>query len=146
MSENARQEIALQFGDKQFLVRPTFEVIATIESALNQSARSVGLKALAAGMTAADRGAQPEISLTELAMVIYWMLRGQQGAPENASQAGDIMMDYGYGDLLLPVGQFLTRAQRGHREHVKEAEARAAAAEKEAGEAGAAKGPTLTAD
>jgi hypothetical protein len=36
-------------------------------------------------------------------------------------------MDYGFNDLLLPLGMFLTRAQKGHREHVKEAQAAAKA-------------------
>ncbi len=134
-----RQEIAIPFDGKTFRVRPTFEVLASIEGALNQSARSVGMKALASGMTAADRGLQPEISLTEMAVVVYWMLKDQDGAPKDASVVGSMLVDNGFSDLLLPVGQFLTRAQKGNKLHEQEA----IEAERLAQEAGAdaSKGP-----
>ena len=142
----AKGEIELQFAGKTYAVKPSFEILASIEGALNQPARSVGLKALAAGMSAAERGLQPEISLTELTVCIFWMLKGL-GGPENPAQVGAIIMDEGYADLLLPVGQFLTRAQRGHKLHQKEAEEAQAAALKasEAGNGDAVKGPTATA-
>jgi hypothetical protein len=141
MTENARQEIAVPFGGRTFRVRPTFEAIVSIEGALNQSARSVGMKALAAGMTSADRGLQAEISLTELAVSLYWMLRGQEGAPKDAAETGAQLIEEGYADLLLPVGQFLTRAQRGNKIHEQEA-IEAARKTKEAGAGDAGSGPT----
>jgi hypothetical protein len=93
-------------------------------------------------MSAVDRGIQPEIALTELAVVIYWMLRGHDGAPKDAGEAGQALVENGYADLLLPVGQFLTRAQKGNKIHEQEAiEAEKAA--QEAGAGGAAPNPTL---
>lgn len=142
----AKGEIELPFDGKVFAIKPNFEIIASIEGAVNQSARSVGLKALAAGMSAAERGLQPEISLTELTVCVFWMLK-DQGGPDNPGKVGAVIMDDGYADLLLPVGQFLTRAQRGHKLHQKEAEEAEEAARKaqEAGKGDAAKGPTATA-
>lgn len=134
-----RQEIAIPFDGKVFKVRPTFEVLASIEGALNQPARSVGMKALASGMTSADRGLQQEISLTEMAVAVYWMLHGQDGAPKDATAVGSALVENGFSDLLLPVGQFLTRAQKGNKLHEQEA----IEAERLAQEAGeiAGKGP-----
>lgn len=142
----AKGEIELEFDGQTYTVKPSFEIIASIEGALNQSARSVGLKALAAGMSAAERGLQPEISLTELTVCVFWMLKNQ-GGPDNPAKVGTVIMEEGYGDLLLPVGQYLTRAQRGHKLHQKEAEEAEEAARKarEAGNGDAAKGPTATA-
>lgn len=143
MAETARQEIPLTFGGKPYRVRPTFQNIVNLEGALNQSARSVGMKAFASGTPSAERGLQPEIALTELAVALFWILQGQEGAPKSVEAVGEILMEEGYTDLLLPVGQYLTRAQRGHKQHEKESE-EAERKVKEAGEAGAAKGPIQT--
>lgn len=121
MPENPRQEIEFDLDGKTFRVRPTFEVIANVEAALSQSARSLGLKALAAGMSSVERGTQTEITLSEFCVVLYWILRGKPDAPASAKAIGEILMEAGYGALLLPVGLFLTRAQRGNKEHEKEA-------------------------
>lgn len=132
MAENPRQEITLSLGGKDFAVRPTFEVIAGIEAALDQPARTVGMKALASGMTLGERqarGAGAEISMSEMAVVLFHMVKGKKDAPANPTEVGNILMEDGYGDLLLPVGQFLTRAQRGNKEHEKEAAAAEGAAD-----------------
>src|SRR5438309_1883610 len=124
MPENPRQEIELSLGGQSFRVRPTFEVIAGIEADLNQPARAVGMKAWSAGLSAdqrAVRNAGPEISLTEMAVAVFWMVKGQKGAPPSPVATGALLMEEGYGDLLLPVGQFLTRAQRGNKLHEQEA-------------------------
>lgn len=143
MSDTARQEIPLTFAGKPYRVRPTFQNVVNLEGALNQPARTVGMKAFASGTPAAERGLQPEISLSELSVVLFWMLRGQEGAPKSPEEVGEILMEDGYSELLLPVGQYLTRAQRGHKLHVKEAE-EAERKAKEAGENGAATGPIQT--
>lgn len=156
MKEDPREEISLTFGEKEFRVRPTFQVIAGIEAALDQPAKTVGMKALSAGMSAVEReqrGAGREISLTELAVVIYWMLKDKDGAPKSPSEAGEALLEYGTRDLLLPVGLFLTRAQRGHREHIKDQEEAAERARKakesgdieEAGQDDGAAGPRMVA-
>lgn len=146
MPENPRQEIELSLGGQTYRVRPTFEVIAGIEADLNQPARAVGMKAWWAGLTPAQRAARdnvggPEISLTEMAVVVFWMVKGQTGAPASPVAMGALLMEDGYGELLLPVGQFLTRAQRGNKIHEKEAAQAAEAAAREGASEGAANPP-----
>lgn len=143
MTTNPREEIELTFNGRAFRVRPTFKNIVNLEGALAQPARAVGMKALAAGTAMAERGMMPEIMLTELAVVIFWMLNGQEGAPKSPEEVGDILMEDGYSSLLQPVGEYLTRAQRGHKIHVKEAEEADKA--KEAAAASGEPGPTTDA-
>lgn len=121
MVENARQEIELEFGGKKFSVRPDFQTISNIEVATDQPARTLGLKALASSLPMSQRSGVAEISMTELAVVVFWMLKGKKGAPESTQSVGETMMEEGYGSLLMPVGEFLVRAQRGNKEHEKEA-------------------------
>jgi len=121
MAESARQEIELTVGGKTFSVRPDFVTISNIEAATQQPARTLGLQAYAAGVPQSARGGFPEISMTNLVLVIFWMLRGKKDAPATVEAVGEIIMEEGYGDLLMPVGNFLTRAQRGNKEHEKEA-------------------------
>lgn len=122
--ESARQEIELKLNGSTFRVRPNFETLANIELATDQSARALGMKALAAGIPVSQRmpGLQ-EIKLSEMALAIFHMVRGQKGAPESPAAVGELLMEDGYGELLNPVGLFLVRAQRGNKEHEKEAAA-----------------------
>lgn len=110
MAESAKQEIEFAFGGKAFKVRPTFDVIISIEAATGQPAQALGVKIL-----------RTEASLTEIAAALFHVLRGQVGAPPTPNAVGETMMEDGYGDLMLPLGLFLTRALRGNREHMKEA-------------------------
>lgn len=118
MAESAKQEIEFSFGGKAYKVRPTFDVIISIEAAIGLPAQALGLKML-----------RTEASLTEIAAILFHVLKGQAGAPTTPNAVGEIMMEDGYGDLLLPLGLFLTRALRGNREHMKEAAQGAASAD-----------------
>lgn len=109
MADNPRQEIEFPFGGKVYRIRPTFEIIVTIEAELNQASRTVGMKLLRA-----------EAGLAEIAVVVWNVLKDQKAAPTRA-EIGEAIMNDGYIDLLIPLGQFLMRAQRGHKEHEKEA-------------------------
>lgn len=138
MAENPRQEIELPFDGKTFRVRPNFETITSVEVALGEPARVVGRKCLSAGMSAVERArmnAGPEVGVSEFAIALYWILRSQKDAPATILDVGNVLVEDGYGNLLLPVGQFLVRAQRGNKEHEKEAAEEALKA-KEAGQAG----------
>jgi len=120
--ESARQEVEIKLNGSTFSVRPTFEIIANIEAATDQPARMLGMRALLAGVKVAERPPNAsEIKMSELATAIFWMLRGKKGAPESPQAVGDILMEDGYLQLLDPVGMFLVRAQRGNKEHEKEA-------------------------
>jgi hypothetical protein len=128
MAENPRQETELSFGGKTYSVRPTFQIITSIEAALNQPARFLGMKCFVVGKAMGERyGAEQEISMGELAVIVFWMLRDQfladKAMPQTPAAVGEIMMEDGYGQLLMPVGEILTRAQKGNREHAKEAAA-----------------------
>jgi len=119
--ETARQEIEITLGGKTFLCRPDFETLANIELQMGEPCRGMGMKALAAMMPAGQRGGFSEISMTELAAALYWMLKGKKGSPASVQAVGEILMDEGCAPFLMPVGQFLTRAHRGNAEHMKEA-------------------------
>ena len=131
MAEHPRQEIELSFGGKTYRVRPTFEVVVGIEAELNQSSRVVGMKLLRA-----------EASLAEITVILWNALKGKKGAPDTRQEVGEVIMEDGYRDLLVPLGNFLLRAQRGNKEHEKEAaEAEAAAKGKEAADGATADPP-----
>jgi hypothetical protein len=128
MAETPRQEIELELGGKTYTVRPDFRTISAIEAATEQAARALGLKCLAASMPVDSRRGTPEVSMTELAQAIFWMLKDKKNAPATPMDVGDLLMEEGYGKLLMPVGEFLIRAQRGNKEHQKEAAQAAAQA------------------
>lgn len=119
MAEDPRQELEFVLGGKTFRARPSWEVLAAIEGSTNSPARTIGMKALASLQRAADR-VTPEISLTEMAATLAALLRGQPGAPE-PNKIGEMLVEDGYSQLLLPVGLFLTRAYKGNKEHEKDA-------------------------
>jgi hypothetical protein len=112
---DALQEIELKFADKTYSIRPDFQTIVAVEAGLGQSSRVLGMKCL-----------NYDISVSEIAAMLVIILKDKPDAPKR-DQIGDLVMEYGFNDLLLPLGMFLTRAQKGHREHVKEAQAAAKA-------------------
>lgn len=134
MADNSLQEVVFQFGGKTYRIRPTWKVLVRIESALGQSSRTLGMKCWATGIPASERGANPEISLAEISGVLAGMLADIKGAPP-MDQIGEILVDEGYADLLLPLGSFLVRAQRGNIAHEQEILATRKAAEEAAAKA-----------
>lgn len=111
MAESALQDIEFSFAGKDWVVRPEFKTIVSIEAALGQASRSLGLKLL-----------RYEASVTEVAAVVFLVLRDKKGAP-GRDEVGEIIMADGYEDLLAPLGNLLLRAIRGSKEHEKEAKA-----------------------
>lgn len=123
MPESPRQEIEFKFNGKTYKRRPTWAALVNIEAATNQPCRALGMKVL-----------QTDVSLTEVTTVLAVLIG--EDADMTPEQIGDVLVEDGYGELLLPLGQFLVRAQRGNKEHEKEA-ARAKKAEREAARGGA---------
>lgn len=128
------REIDLTLGEKTFRIVPDFQTITRIEDALGQPSRALGLKCYAAVQSQAWRtanGVTQEISVSEMAAIVFCTLRDKEGAPKSVGDAGDILMDYGYDDLLIPMANFLSRAKRGHKDHEREAKMAAERAERE---------------
>lgn len=128
MAADPRQEVEFSLNGKTFRARPTFQILTSIEAALNQPARALGIKALMAGVALNDPNRAPgiqEISLAEMAVVLFWMAKDQPDAPKSPSDMGDILMDEGYIQHCLSVGDFLMRANRGNKHHLKEVQRQA---------------------
>ena len=122
LKENAKQELEVTLGGKMFTVRPDFTVLTNIEAATNQSARILGMRCLTAALPVADRSpALPEISVSELALIMFCMLKGKPDAPKTSVEVGNTLVEDGYGQHLQSVGLFLVRGFRGNKEHEKEA-------------------------
>lgn len=111
--DNPRQEIDFAFAGKSIKLRPTFQVINAIELATGQSSRTLGLRLL-----------RSECSMGEVARIIEIVFKSKN-IDMSYNQIGDELVDAGYGELILPLGDFLLRAVKGNRKH--EEEARAAA-------------------
>lgn len=107
--ETVRQEIEITFDGKTYKVRPEFALIGQIEATLDQASQPLGMKFL-----------QIKVSVLEVATVMQAILE-HQGDKRTFEQVGQTLMDDGYEGLLLPIGQLLTRAMRGNKEHEKEA-------------------------
>lgn len=121
MTDTPRQEVDLTLDGKTYSIRPNFKTLVAIEAAANQPARTLGIKALVVSVPLGQRNGAEEISIAELATVIFCMVRGEKGAPDSAEAVGELLVENGYRDLLEPVGLFLVRAQKGNKEYVKEA-------------------------
>lgn len=109
MTDSALQEIELTFGGKVYRLRPTFKVLIGIEAATVQPSRDLGLKIW-----------NGHAALIELATVMQILLR-DKGEDRSVEEIGEVLMDDGFLGLTDPLGRFLTRAQRGHKEHEREA-------------------------
>lgn len=109
MTDNALQEIELKFDGKLYRVRPTFKVLIGIEAATVQPSRDLGLKIW-----------NGNAALIEIATVLQILLR-DKGEDRTVEEIGEVLMDDGFLGLTDPLGRFLTRAQRGHKEHEREA-------------------------
>jgi hypothetical protein len=109
MADSALQEIELSFAGKAYKIRPDFRTIVGIESATGQPSRTLGLKFLAF-----------EASVTEIVAALVVVLATVKDAPKR-DDIGDLVMEFGYADLMIPLGELLLRAQKGHKEHEREA-------------------------
>lgn len=117
MTKNARQEITFVLAEASYTIRPTFAFISRLEGAMGVPARVLGARCLAAGGTLSLSGQVQEISLTDMALIIWAAVSGQKGAPESYDSVGEILMDDGYEDYLEPFGNMLASTLKGHKEH-----------------------------
>lgn len=124
VTDTALQEIELKFDGKLYRVRPTFKVLIGIEAATVQPSRDLGLKIW-----------NGNAALIEIATVLQILLR-EKGEDRSVEEIGEILMDDGFLGLTDPLGRFLTRAQRGHKEHEREAVEAAKKADDEAKKGG----------
>lgn len=135
MADSALQEIELPFGAVVYRIRPKWRKLIEVEATLQQPSRQLGLKFL-----------RWEASVTETLAVLWVLLKDEKNPPDRETM-GDTLIDQGYEDLMLPIGNFLTRAIRGNAIHEKEEAEKArraaevAAAEK--GDGSAAENPPL---
>ena len=120
MADSALQEIELSFDGKTYRIRPTFKVLVGIEANTGQSSRDLGLKIW-----------NGNAALIEIATVLQVILR-DQGVERSLDEIGDVIMADGFLPFTDPLGRFLTRSQRGHKEHEREALKAAEDAKKEA--------------
>lgn len=117
------QEVEIEVGGKKYSCRPTFKTLVTIEGALGQPCRTLGIKCFTFAVPLDRRGPNAqEISLGELSAIVFNMVKDLDGAPESVNEIGDALMEEGYSHLIGPVGDFLTRAQQGNAEHARQME------------------------
>ncbi len=117
------QEVEFEIAGKKYSCRPTFKTLVTIENALGQPCRTLGIKCFTFAVPLDRRGPNAqEISLSELSSIIFQMVKDTEGAPESVAEVGDALMEDGYSHLIGPVGEFLTRAQQGNAEHARQME------------------------
>lgn len=120
MADSALQDIALTFQGKTYRFRPTFSVLVGIEAATHQASRALGMKIW-----------NGEAALIEIATVMQVLLREKE-VEMGLDVIGEALMEDGFLPLIEPLGSFLTWAQRGHKEHEREAKEAAERAKKEA--------------
>lgn len=114
MANAARLEVEFSFDGKDYSVRPTFELISSIESVTG-----MGCTALAERFWATDPSQYASLTITS--QVLYAILRREDKSitPAVISQ---VLLDDGCGPLFQPLGEFCARALRGHKEHIRIAE------------------------
>lgn len=128
MSDNPLQEIELPFDGAVYRVRPTFRILVSIEAATVQASRDLGLKIW-----------NGNAALIEVVTVIQVILR-EKGVERTIEDIGEVIMRDGFIGVCDPLGRFLTMAQRGHKEHQREAEEAAKKAAADTNKKGAAPG------
>lgn len=133
MANAARLEVDFTFDGKDYAVRPTFEIISSIEQVTGKSCTALAKKFWAD---------EPEnyASLTETSQVMYQVLRGADKDITAARIAGVFMTD-GYVQHFTPLYLFCSRALRGHKEHQRMAEEQGKRREREAANGGAENPP-----
>lgn len=126
MAVDPLQDTTFVFMGETFAVRPTFRLIAKIEATLGQSARMLAI--------AINEGTM----LVSAYAAVMVCICAEVGALKNKTgdQIGDAVMDEGFANIRLPMMLLLARANRGNKEHEKEALARNPPEEVEAGKQG----------
>ena len=101
MANRARGEVDVEICGKTYTLRPTFTVIAGIETALNEGV-----------LPLAQKISDGSIKMLSLATILLIALKDQEGTP-NLEAIGQDMMARGHKTFLEPVGLFLLAAVSG---------------------------------
>ena len=129
MANAARLEIDFPFGGKTYTLKPTFATIAGVEAATGMSCTALAEKFYA-------REPSQYAPLTLTATVIYALLRPVADPQKDFTPeyVGGVLLEDGCAPTWGPLGDFLSRALKGNKEHVRVA---LEDAKKEAGETAA---------
>lgn len=136
MAEGFDLGVKLNFGGLEYHLRPEFRIVAAIEAVTNQPCAILARKCYGGYLVDPVNlaGIEPA-SLSEIGAIIYTILRLYDSAKHpSQEEVGQELMENGYLHLREPLGDYLSRALRGHKAH--EAHARAEAARREAEAAG----------
>lgn len=117
MANAARLEVDIPFGGKTYTVKPTFEAITSIESATGMACITLASQFYSV---------RPDVEyapLMRVAIVLHALLTATQKPPvPTLEEIGTTLMEDGMFDVLPKLGDFLSRALKGHKEHMKKAE------------------------
>lgn len=113
---DARQEIEIKLGGKTYRVRPDFLPLANVEAATGQPCQQLGFKMMSVS----------GIGIVEMATILFTLLRDCPDPPASQQFVGETIFEDGFQDYLGPLSAFFISSLKGHKEHVKEAAARAA--------------------
>lgn len=106
MSANKhRGEVTITLAGQQYVIRPTFQVIAAIEQATGKSLMAI---AMAWGRN--------DVSLHEVAIIVHTAIRLQHQTRMTLGQVGDAIFDAGLGPVVMELLDFVTAAVGGGRE------------------------------
>lgn len=142
-STNPITEVAITLSGRTYRVQPTFRVLARIEDVLGEPVRELGTRCYATGVPLNQRPPGfHEIKLSEAATIIGIMLADKPEAPKMADIGEILMEEGGYLDLMMPLGDFLTRATRGNKEYEREQREKAEQTAKEAAAGAADENPS----
>lgn len=128
MANAARLEVDFPFGGRTYAIKPSFEVIGGIEAATGMACI-----ALAKKCWATDPDEYP--SLTLMGQMVYALLRPFD-KDITVERVGQVLLEDGCVDLYQPLGEFLSRTLRGHKDHMRQVEEEARKSEAAARQAG----------
>ncbi len=95
----ARGEITLSLGGRDWVLRPTFQALCEIESALGE-----GLIALV------RRLAQGSVGVRDVAVIVHAGIKAADKKPPSYDTVGEMVIEAGIVGLLGPLGEFLGAA------------------------------------
>lgn len=96
MANALRGQVQMKLGDKTYVLKPTFEVLATLETELGRSIFAI----------ITDLSNPRTSKVSDVAKVIYIA----SGSTGKLSEIGGELMSYGATSVLKDVFEFLTRA------------------------------------
>lgn len=96
-----RGEVEITLGGQSYTIRPTFQVLSSIEGALGCGTLAV-----------VQRWTRGEIAVTEVAQILFQALRPMKGPALN--KIGEMLMREGYQHHIAPLVNFMARPFTGN--------------------------------